>query len=187
MEAQTQWKKRLSIRDSTNEPIINDSFSRKNFIIYEVRGTDYGYQWANDYSMDTALASGAKAKAKSDEWVKTHPYSIPEEYVYASELPGNYDLYSIITKNLKYPERSLIYEKQAIVFIQFVVGVDGSIRDVRLNKGLVKDHGCNEEALRVCKLLTNFKPGRVNGKAIEYTCFLPVEFNIREYKSNQRK
>jgi protein TonB len=56
------------------------------------------------------------------------------------------------------------------------VNTDGKIEDVKILRGI--GGGCDEEALRVVKLMPRWKPGKQNGKTVRTLFNMPVNFKL---------
>ncbi len=93
------------------------------------------------------------------------------------QFPGGSDaLNEFLSKNVQYPAMARELGKQGTVWVQFVVNEDGSIGDVQpLNK---IGAGCEEEAIRVVKLMPNFTPGIQNGKPVKVYYKVPFNFTL---------
>jgi periplasmic protein TonB len=78
--------------------------------------------------------------------------------------------------NIKYPSISLKSGVQGEVLVLFVVEPDGSITNVSVNKGF--DKACEEEAMRVIKIMPRWEPGRRNGKSVRVLVKMPIIFKI---------
>lgn len=78
--------------------------------------------------------------------------------------------------NIKYPEEAKKNKIQGTVFVSFVVNKDGSISDVKLLRGI--GHGCDEEALRVVKMMPLWNPGKQNGKLVNVRYNLPIKYKL---------
>mgnify|MGYP002624631979 CR=1 FL=1 len=88
---------------------------------------------------------------------------------------GDEALFSFINSNIQYPQTAQDNGIQGKVIVQFVVEKDGSIGEVKVARGV--DHDLDKEALRVCKMLTGFTPGRnKNGDSVRVWYTLPVTF-----------
>jgi protein TonB len=79
-----------------------------------------------------------------------------------------------LSKNLKYPAQARNANIQGTVFVGFVVGNDGKIRDVSVLKGI--GYGCDEEAKRVVSAMPPWKPGKQSGRAVSVRYSLPIRF-----------
>lgn len=102
-------------------------------------------------------------------------------YQYVEQMPvfpgGQEALLQYIAKNIKYPPLALRNQVEGKVFIAFVVGPEGQVTDVKVQKGI--GAGCDEEASRVIKNLPKFAPGKQNGRAVSVSYTVPVTFAIR--------
>ena len=79
-------------------------------------------------------------------------------------------------KNIQYPEMAKENGIQGKVFVQFVVWKDGTIKDVRVVKGVHKT--LDSEAQRVVKSMPKWTPGRQRGTAVNARFTLPIKFRI---------
>ena len=88
---------------------------------------------------------------------------------------GDGALMSYICKNLKYPKAAQDANIQGKVVVQFVVEKDGHVGEARVARGLDKD--LDQEAIRVCKSLPKFNPGKnADGEPVRVVYTLPVTF-----------
>jgi protein TonB len=83
-------------------------------------------------------------------------------------------LAKFLQKTLKYPAQARNANIQGTVFVGFVVGNDGKIRDVSVLKGI--GYGCDEEAIRVVSSMPPWKPGKQSGRAVAVRYSLPIRF-----------
>ncbi len=60
--------------------------------------------------------------------------------------------------------------------VNFVVNEDGSISDVKVVRGIGR--GCDEEAMRVVKMMPKWKPGRQKGEPVKVSYTLPISFRL---------
>lgn len=82
---------------------------------------------------------------------------------------------------MKYLQSHIIYPPMAAknkvhgrVVVQFVVDKTGKVGEVKVVRSV--DEELDKEAVRVCKLLPNFIPGRQNGTAVSVWYTLPIRF-----------
>ncbi len=120
------------------------------------------------------LEPGEGTKAV-EEVVKATPYTYVEQM---PVFPGGQEaLLKYIGSNIKYPAMALRNQVEGRVFIKFVVGPDGSVSNVEVQKGI--GAGCDEESVRVIKNLPRFTPGKQNGRAVSVYFTVPVTFAIK--------
>lgn len=95
------------------------------------------------------------------------------------EFPGGGQeaLFKYLQKEMKYPQIAKENGIQGTVFVNFVVGKDGKIRDVKILRGVNKM--LDEEAIRVVKAMPSWKPGKQRGKPVSVSYNLPIKFTLR--------
>lgn len=82
-----------------------------------------------------------------------------------------------VSTNTKYPPIAKDAGIQGTVFVYFVVGKDGKVRDVKVLREV--DPRLDKEAVRVVESLPDFEPGEQRGKAVSVQYTIPVKFIIR--------
>lgn len=91
--------------------------------------------------------------------------------------------YRYIAKEMKYPLQARQMGVEGRVDVQFVVGKDGSLSDVRAIKGI--GAGCDAEAVRVLQNAPSFRPGRQNGKPVFVRMVVPIIFKLNKGQTNE--
>ena len=95
------------------------------------------------------------------------------------EYPGGMDELGIfLSNNIKYPIKALKDGVEGRVFVNFVVGKDGSVIDSKVIRGI--GSGCDEEAIRVIESMPNWIPGKQRGQAVNVSYNLPIRFALDE-------
>ena len=94
-------------------------------------------------------------------------------------------LIKFLVENLKYPETAKKKNIQGKVFVNFIVRADGSVTDVKVMRGI--GGGCDEEAVRVVKLMPKWTPGMNKGKAVDVAYVLPIKFALDADKKTETK
>lgn len=111
------------------------------------------------------------------------PEEKPEEAVrsYAEVMPsfegGMGNFYAFISKKIKYPQAAKRMGVQGRIFVQFIVEIDGSLSDIRVLKGI--GAGCDEEALRVMRLVPQFIPAKQGDVRVPVKMIIPINFNLQ--------
>lgn len=95
----------------------------------------------------------------------------------ASYPGGQSALATFISENIKYPEDAKKNNIKGTVYVSFVVDADGSITDITVKQGI--GHGCDEEAVRVVKMMPKWNPATQNSKAVRCHYMLPIKFILR--------
>ena len=95
------------------------------------------------------------------------------------EFPGGGQeaLFKFLQSEMKYPQVAKENGIQGTVFVNFVVGQDGKIRDVKVLRGVNKM--LDDEAVRVVKAMPSWKPGKQRGKPVSVSYNLPIKFTLR--------
>jgi protein TonB len=95
-----------------------------------------------------------------------------------AEFPGGEEArITFLQKNIKYPALARENGIEGRVYVTFVVGPDGSIRDVKVLRGI--GGGCDEEATRVVKMMPPFKPAKQNGRPVNVQFNMPIVFSLK--------
>ncbi len=89
---------------------------------------------------------------------------------------GEKAMYTYIAKNVTYPEKTKQAGIQGRVFIGFIVEKDGSITDVKIDRGVSPE--IDQEAIRVIESMPNWKPGEQKGKPVRVQYRLPLKFTL---------
>lgn len=89
----------------------------------------------------------------------------------------NKEIGKFLGKNIVYPQRAKEANVEGTVYVSFVVGTDGNVKDVKLLRGI--GFGCDEEALRVISKLPRFVPGKQRGRPAQVAYNIPINFKLR--------
>ena len=134
------------------------------------------------FFMGTYCGEDCVQPAKSDGIVVV-PHTLKEEikiYSSAEQMPqfpgGEAALMKYIQSHIQYPPTAAKNHVQGRVIVQFVVWKDGSVSEVNVVRSV--DNDLDREAVRVCKTLPKFTPGRQNGKAVDVWYTVPVTFKL---------
>ena len=94
------------------------------------------------------------------------------------EFPGGEAaMYKWLGDNIVYPSAASEEGVQGRVVVEFVVGKDGSISNVKVVRP--RHPALDKEALRVVKAMPKWLPGRNNGQPVKVTYTLPVTFKLQ--------
>lgn len=85
-------------------------------------------------------------------------------------------LYKLIKQHLRYPAKARRMGVEGKVYVRFVINKDGTISDIKILKGL--GAGCDQEAIRVIKLLPKWSPAKQRGIPVKSRRTLPVVFKL---------
>ena len=81
---------------------------------------------------------------------------------------------------LVYPQISIDFGEEGIVYVSFVVEKDGDLSNFEILKGSTRSNDLRKEALRVVKLSPNWKPAIKNGEYVRSKVKVPVKFKLEK-------
>lgn len=109
-----------------------------------------------------------------------NPRDNPEQFRIVSDMPqfpgGAVAFLKWLNANLKYPANAQKAKIEGKVVAQFLVNEDGSITDIKLTKKLHPQ--CDNEALRVLKMMPRWTPGIENNKPCRTRVCIPIVFKL---------
>ncbi len=92
---------------------------------------------------------------------------------------GDAALMRFLSEHVVYPEEAAKNKIEGKVIVQFIVEKDGSVGEVKVARGVDKE--LDAEAVRVCKSLPKFSPGRnAYGEPQRVWYTMPITFKIQE-------
>jgi len=97
------------------------------------------------------------------------------------KFPGEEDaIYRYVYNNLHYPYEAKRRNITGNVVVQFVVGIEGEVRDIKVIRSL--GYGCDEEAIRIVESMNDgykWTPGSHHGHPVPVTFTLPIKFALK--------
>jgi len=116
-----------------------------------------------------------------DSIIENSPRSDSDEiFTVVEEQPsypgGEEKKIKFLQDNIHYPNSAIKKGIQGKVFVTFVVEKDGLLSNVRVLRGI--GGGCDDEAMRVVKLMPRWKPGRQRGTLLRVQFNLPIKFTL---------
>jgi hypothetical protein len=90
---------------------------------------------------------------------------VPPEFI-----GGQQELFKYLKSNIKYPDDV----ENGNVYVAFIIGEDGAVRDVRVYKGVKES--MDREARRLIEGMPKWDPGMVEGKPANIVYGLPIIF-----------
>lgn len=89
---------------------------------------------------------------------------------------GQAALLQYLSNSIEYPQIAKENGVVGFVVVQMIVEKDGSLSNLKVVKGI--GAGCDEEALRIIRLMPKWKPGFQNGQAVRVQYNLPIRFKL---------
>ena len=104
-----------------------------------------------------------------------------EVFISVEQMPqfpgGDAALLKYLSSHINYPPMAAESNVQGRVVVQFVVDKTGKVGEVTVVRSVDKE--LDREAVRVCKSLPKFVPGRQNGQPVSVWYTLPVTFKLQ--------
>lgn len=130
----------------------------------------------------TFISFGQKNNSSDKDSIPKVPGEIIECFQIDDEeaqFPGGRDsLNAFLANNIKFPQRVIKNKLKGKSYVEFVVNREGRIEDVTIKKSFTECPECDEEAIRVVKLMPKWEPGKLEGKPVKSTFILPFNFRF---------
>lgn len=139
----------------------------------------YSYTLSLANLQDAPLFRGTDAPKRGpsyDDVVSYNECDIPPLFLNSAD-PGKF-LKEWVYKYLKYPESAIRDGIQGRVMVDFIIGKDGKVTDVRVTRGVSEE--LDAEAVKVVAASPKWKPGRVDGEKVRTSISIPVEFRLEK-------
>lgn len=137
----------------------------------------------DEEEIEEEIEINTEADAETVVEVFEQEEEVEEDEVFAivEKMPtfpgGEEKMYKYLQNTIKYPPIAQENGIQGTVYLNFVVGKDGKIRDIKVLRGV--DKLLDAEAIRVVKKMPPWKAGKQRGKAVSVTYNLPIKFTLR--------
>lgn len=167
----------------TNEKSLTHTSQRTDFVeqgmyannfkqgVWTGRYADGSYSYEEQY--DKGVNLGGKAQTAGSAEVQYKAFEQQAEFKGGMQALGKF-----LAQNLRYPPDAQRSRVQGRVIVGFVIGIDGDVEDVKVEKGL--GFGTNEEAERVVKASTGqWTPGTKRGRKVPVKFRLPINFSVQ--------
>jgi protein TonB len=81
-----------------------------------------------------------------------------------------------LQSHIQYPQLAKESGIMGTVYVTFVVDENGRVTSVKVLRGI--GGGCDEEALRVVRMMPPWKPGKQSGKNVRVQFNMPIKFTL---------
>ena len=102
-------------------------------------------------------------------------------FVIVEQMPqfpgGEKEMMNFIKSNLHYPVLAQEMGISGNVIVSFIIDKTGEITGIKVTRGI--GSGCDEEAIRVLKLMPKWAPGRQGGRTVRVSYSLPFRFVLK--------
>ena len=120
----------------------------------------------------TILDTGSFAQTIDSVTSDTTIFADP--MIYPSFPGGQTGLAEYIDKNFNWTQGQRTVEGK--VFVEFLVDIDGKVKNVRVVRGLCKS--CDKEAMRLVRNMPTWTPGKQNGIVVKTRVVIPIKFGL---------
>ncbi len=152
--------------------------------VVDEKVTDYDGLLNQDILNKTSLSDPIDLKIEKFVEKQAPVIEDPEKappLINVEEMPsypgGDSERLKFLSDHIKYPIEAAENDIQGTIYFQFVVDTKGNITDVKILRGI--GGGCDEEALRVIKMMPSWHPGKQNGRNVRVLYNMAVSFKIQ--------
>ncbi|MEO1417558.1 MAG: energy transducer TonB [Bacteroidota bacterium] len=179
-----------SLLEETQAPLlVQDSYTKRVDTIRSVQdymllvtaiSDDPGSYAAQENAYDPRETVVQTSSPMQSDSASRPSINVDQPLVDADVMPafpgGEAALYRFLSSHIRYPEDALRKKVEGKVFVRFVIQEDGSITDLQIRKGI--GFGCDEEALRVIRMMPRWLPGELAGQKVAVFSSLAVNFKF---------
>ncbi len=126
------------------------------------------YHYTEPSAQATPAASPQPSESETDTGDTYEPPSFPG---------GSAAMMQFIAQNLRYPKAAQEAGVQGRVMLQFTVGQDGTLSDIKVLRSISAE--IDAEAVRVVRSMPRWTPAKANGKPISARYMVPVAFRLQ--------
>jgi len=151
-----------------------DSIGNKSIGVANIQGDDINGVVDNPFESGTGggpIVEPPKAEVRDEPFITVE---------IMPSFPGGEDALSrFLQRNIRYPHMAQENGIEGRIFVQFIIDPEGKVSEVQ-TVGAHKGGGLEEEAIRVVKLMPNWKPGRQSGRNVSVRYNLPIGFSLAQ-------
>lgn len=155
-----------------------DSYSILDFPMME-RELEYIYNFtlalANTDTKMSFRPDDAPSRGASYDDVVSY-YDCDQRPMFLNSADPRKFLEEWVYKYLRYPAEAVRDGVQGRVLVDFIIGKDGKVTDVRVIRGVSPE--LDEEAVKVISASPKWRAGRMNGNKVRASMTVPVEFRL---------
>jgi TonB family protein len=127
---------------------------------------------------DDEMVDGSDGEGLDEEY---SDQSNEQVYSIVEEMPsfpgGEAERNKFLARNIIYPQQAYENGIQGTVYISFVVNSTGDVINVKILRSI--GGGCDEEAVRVVKMMPKWNPGKQDGTTVNVLFNMPIYFKLR--------
>ena len=131
------------------------------------------------YKME--LSFNNELRGTDDELIEEKKSEPEKIYTAVEQMPqfpgGQAALNRFLSSNMNYPQIARENGIEGRVIVQFVVTKNGTVGEVKVLRSVDRD--LDKEAIRLCKSLPKFIPGKKDGQDVNVWYTIPIIFKLR--------
>lgn len=149
------------------EPVVSDT----------VRQVDKELQTPEEKEQDTEADTAGQGGGVKDGTGTGDLTGIATVIDVYPRFPGGDEArLAFLKRAIRYPQAAIQTGIQGVVVVVFIIETDGTISNIKIEKGI--GSGCDEESVRVVKMMPRWEPGKRQGRAVRVMVRMPVVFRI---------
>lgn len=136
--------------------------------------------YGNQNQLEPGITFGEQVEFPPSSDTLQEPDESVHDYVdEEAEFPGGKTAFNIFIENtMRYPQEAKELDIEGKCFIKFIVSKTGQCSDFKVMRGVPDCTECDKEAIRILKLMPDWKPGKINGKNVHSFYIVPVKFSL---------
>lgn len=107
---------------------------------------------------------------------KSYFFVVDEMPKFKGKKDNNKEFREFINQEIKYPQEAIDKKIEGRVFVQFVIGTDGYIKDAKVVRGV--HPSIDQEALRLVYSFPKWESGIKDKEAVDVMFTFPIEFKL---------
>ncbi|MDP4117460.1 MAG: energy transducer TonB [Bacteroidota bacterium] len=135
-----------------------------------------------DNELTRSIYNEVMSKNDNNTFQRTLRDDREEAFHFIGEMPsypaGQEGLLNFLKENTFYPDIAFRAQVEGKVMVGFVVEKDGNVTNISIVKGIGTI--CDEEALRVVRLMGKWNNSKSNGKPLRQRMVIPVKFSLND-------
>lgn len=174
----SKWLRKAAMQDNSDASILLAEY------YISIGNQEMSGKWIQKYNDLLKRKSQQAQPATANGEVATTVSPSPNDdtvYDAVEVMPsfpgGERELNKYLSSNVKYPYDAIDHGIQGVVIVGFVVDSDGTLKDVKVMKGV--EASLDKEALRVVMNMPKWIPGKQNGRRVKVKTNTSVSFRLQ--------
>lgn len=122
------------------------------------------------YSSDSIISEGYASIVEVSKVIKKIKPQYPG---------GDKEIKKFVSSTIKYPDQITDKKNNGICYTSFTVNQDGKLSDIKIVRKVIGCPECDQEAIRVLKLMKPWQPGTEDGKIVPMRTDLAIVFQVK--------